>query len=205
MRSVLAARPGGRARARAGAALLLGVLVAGVGALVPAPAVAQEASWSVRPGDASGAVVALTVRAHAEGRDALVVTNEGAEPLALAVAASDTRTGDDGGLEVADTRTGAGAWLDVPDSLELAPGEQGTVPVRVAVPAGTPAGEYVAAVVTTLAEPGDGVTLERRLALRVVVTVPEAGHAWARVGPLVAGAVLVAVAVSVLVRRRPGE
>lgn len=189
--------------ARTRAALLLGALVTALGAFVAAPAAAQETTWSVRPQDAAEAVVALTVRADDEARGALVVTNEGAQPLALAVSASDTRRGDDGALEVADTRTGAGAWVAVPDSLELAPGEQGTVPVFVAVPAGTSAGEYVAAVVTTLAEPGDGMTVERRLALRVVVTVPEPGTAWVVVGPVVAAAAVATSVVTVLVRRRP--
>jgi len=177
------------------------VLLATAGVLLASPAAAEDATWSVRPLEADAPVVALTVHPGDERRDAVVVTNEGDEPLTLAVTASDTREGD-GGLEVADTRSGPGAWLVVPDRLDLAPGEEGDVPVHVAVPEGTEPGEYVAAVVTSLAERGGGVTVERRLALRVVVTVPDTVSAWRSVGPLVVAAAAVVLVVAAVTRGR---
>ena len=87
--------------------------------------------------------------------------------------------------------------------LVLGAGEQVVVPVRVRVPADATPGTHVAAVVTTVADEQDGVAVERRLALRVVLTVDEAGvgAAWATAG-LVLVVLLVAGAVALRVRSR---
>ncbi len=191
-------------------AVLSTVLTAMLGALavlVPATsATAGEASWSVRPQDASAPVLEHSVRPGDELDDAVVVRNEGTGTLDLRVSSSDTRTDDDGVLEVADTRTGPGAWVSVPvgdGPLVLGAGEQVVVPVRVRVPADATPGTHVAAVVTTVADEQDGVAVERRLALRVVLTVEEAGvgAAWVTAG-LVLVVLLVAGAVALRVRSR---
>ncbi|MCR6689267.1 hypothetical protein [Cellulomonas sp.] len=154
-------------RALSAAAAAVGLVLG-----LASPSGAAAPSWSVRPQDTTVAVLAHAVPAGARVDDAVVVTNEGAEVLELTVATADTVPGDDGALQVADTRTGAGGWVDVPaDPLVLAPGERAVVPVRIAVPAEAAVGEHVAAVVTTAAGREGGVAVERRLGLRVVLTV----------------------------------
>lgn len=184
----------------------LAAISVALGVLLPAASAgaADGASWSVRPRDGS-TVLEHAVRAGDEVDDAVVVRNEGARALELTVSTSDTRTDADGALEVADTRTGPGAWVSVPvEPVTLAAGEDVVVPVHVVVPADAAPGTHVAAVVTTAPDEQGGLTVERRLALRVVLTVeaPSASDA----GPwlLVVGALaaVAAGAVVVLQRRR---
>lgn len=184
-------------RAAAGAVALVGLLLG-----LAAPAAAAEDAgprWSVRPRDPSAAVLAHTVRPGSHVSDAVVVTNEGAAPLELTVTAWDTVPGDDGAPQVADSRTGVGGWVDVPDeTVVVAPGAQVVVPVEVAVPADAVVAEHVAAVVTTAAGREGGIAVERRLGLRVVLTVEPvragpAGPAALAVGASVAGAALATV------------
>ncbi|WP_146806191.1 hypothetical protein [Cellulomonas persica] len=168
--------------------------------LLPATsATADDASWSVRPQDATASVLEHTVRAGDEVDDAVVVRNDGTAALELAVSTSDTRADADGALEVADTRTGPGAWVTVDGADEpvaLAAGEQVVVPVHVRVPADATPGTHVAAVVTTAADEQDGLAVERRLALRLILTVDE--DAAGPRGVVTASAALLAAAVTLV-------
>lgn len=182
-------------------------LTAVLAALVVLPATAanaDEASWSVRPQDPTASVLEHTVRAGDEVDDAVVVRNDGTADLALTVSVSDTRTDADGALEVADTRTGPGAWLTLSDdTIVVAAGEQAVVPVHVQVPGDATPGTHVAAVVTTAAGEQDGLAVERRLALRMILTVeePAAGPRWVVAA---SAALLVAATTVVVVRARRG-
>ncbi|KMM45740.1 hypothetical protein CWIS_09240 [Cellulomonas sp. A375-1] len=187
----------------------LAVLSVALGVLLPAVSAgaSDEASWSVRPRDGS-AVLEHVLRAGDEVDDAVVVRNEGGRTLELAVSASDTRAGADGALEVADTRTGPAAWVSVPvEPVTLAAGEDVGVPVHVVVPPDAAPGTYVAAVVTTAPDEQGGLAVERRLALRVVLTVEAPGASdagpWGLVvGALVVGAFAAVAAGAVVVLRR---
>lgn len=183
-------------------------LTAVLAALVVLPATAasaDEASWSVRPQDPTASVLEHTVRAGDEVDDAVVVRNDGTADLALTVSVSDTRTDADGALEVADTRTGPGAWLTLSDdTIVVAAGEQAVVPVHVQVPGDATPGTHVAAVVTTAAGEQDGLVVERRLALRMILTVEATAGAaawpWLVGGALVAA--LLALTVGAVRRQR---
>ncbi|GEL95623.1 hypothetical protein [Cellulomonas composti] len=181
-----------------GAAMLALVVV-----LAPMPAgAADDVSWSIRPQDPADAVIAVRAEPAARVEYGLVVVNEGDGPLELEVTTSDTRVDADGALEVTDTRTAAGAWVSVPSTgISIEAGEQRTIPVVVVVPPEAAPGEYVAAVVTAAPAAPGVVAVERRLALRVLVTVAEPGSGSAV--PLVAGAGLVVglVLAAVLVGR----
>ena len=144
----------------------------------------------------------------AAGEASVRFGGEGGRTLELAVSASDTRADADGALEVADTRTGPAAWVSVPvEPVTLAAGEDVGVPVHVVVPPDAAPGTYVAAVVTTAPDEQGGRAGERRLALRVVLTVEAPGASdagpWGLVvGALVVGAFAAVAAGAVVVLRR---
>ena len=109
--------------------------------------------------------------------DAIVVTNHAGEPLELDLYAADGFTTDAGQLDVL-TRdvdsVGVGAWVELAtDHVRLEPGESLQVDFAVTVPAGAEPGDYAGAVVTSLsdAEVSDGVTVDRRLGIRIHLRV----------------------------------
>lgn len=151
------------------------------------PAAGQTAPPSPLYGVAAGPAAAATdqadqfsyaVAAGSSLEDSVVVSNYSGSPLTLSLYAADVHSADGGGLAPAqsgDTMVGVGAWLllDAPTITVPARGV-GSSRFRLAVPAGTPPGDYVGAVVTALdhGPTDDGLGLETRVARMVRLRVP---------------------------------
>ncbi|GAA1535287.1 hypothetical protein GCM10009788_42620 [Nocardioides humi] len=159
------------------AALLLSVLVA------PAPAQAAEgeASWAIRTasntyGDARQNF-SYTLNPGATVEDALVVHNDGTEPITLAVYAADGFTTTDGQLDLLRTDQeshGVGVWVTAGRStVKIKPGREKQVPFALAVPDNATPGDHLGGIVTSLtSEANDaGIAVDRRLAMRIRVRV----------------------------------
>ncbi|MFF2623223.1 WxL protein peptidoglycan domain-containing protein [Oerskovia jenensis] len=132
-------------------------------------------TWGVAP--ATAPTFDFTLDPGASLTDQLVVTNHGDVPLDLAVYAADAFTSPTGALDVLPTGTPSedlGAWItaDVP-RVVVAPGERGTVPFTLTVPADATPGDHTAAIVTSLVTGAGegGVAVDRRLGTRVLVRV----------------------------------
>ena len=196
-RAVPARRAGGRPWRVLALALVL--------ALAPSAAGAEEgASWGVRPADGALGFARANFRYTAVPgetiEDALVVSNHGAQPLALRVLGVDGSLSADGEVELARADAAParlGAWIGLePVALELAPGESVEVRFTLAVPTGLAPGAVAGAVVTSsLAESErPGVAVDRRLASSIVVDVvdpaPGSVPTWAvlALGALAVGA-----------------
>lgn len=100
-----------------------------------------------------------------------------------------SKSGAAGPAQPGDPPTGATSWIHLDRStLVIPPGAVLTDPFTVSVPADTPPGDYLSALVGSLAggptTPG-GLTIETRVALIVKVTVQGALHPSVSAGPLV--------------------
>ncbi|MFF3172281.1 WxL protein peptidoglycan domain-containing protein [Streptomyces sp. NPDC057900] len=160
--------------------LLLAALAFGT-STGPARAAEGDVTWTVRTAandygeDRSS--FGYTVNPGGEAEDALVVANHGTDPLNLAVYAADGFTTDKGQL---DLLTGGkksrsiGAWVRADRaSVRIAPGKSAEVPFTVKVPSDAPPGDYVGGILTSLKQPGDGegITVDRRLGIRIKLRV----------------------------------
>lgn len=112
--------------------------------------------------------------------DHVVVANTGDEPIELEVYATDAFSDEAARfslLTAAEQPDGAGRWLRTGvDHVRVPVGERRLIPVSLEVPRGTPAGDYVAGVVTSATrsvrdENGAAVLLDSRLAVRVYLRV----------------------------------
>ncbi|MGN8247317.1 WxL protein peptidoglycan domain-containing protein [Cellulomonas soli] len=167
--------------ARSVVAVLLTVL-AGVAAVATGPAAsAEDVTWTVRTAsnafgsDRTGYSYGIDPGTTVE--DALVVANHGDQALELAVYAADGYTTDAGRLDLL-TRdvdsSAVGAWLQTQvDTVTVEPGGSVEVPFTLAVPADATPGDYAGGVVTSLvqADAAEGITVDRRLGIRVDVRV----------------------------------
>nr|WP_272898165.1 DUF916 domain-containing protein [Agromyces seonyuensis] len=152
-----------------------------------APAIADEADapagtvqWGVRTADgdlgSERENYDYLLEAGDSLDDAIVVTNHGDEPLELAVYAADGFTGESGALDLlaeGETSTAVGAWITADaTSVHLEPAASVEVPFHVAIPEDAMPGDYAGGIVTTLASEQDGgVSVDRRLGIRVQVRV----------------------------------
>jgi hypothetical protein len=163
---------------------LLAVLSAGSAVLGP-PAVAADdpagVTWGVRTAtNAQGADRQNFTYSLAPGGrldDAIVVTNHDDQAIALDVYAADAFTTESGQLDLVgpeDASTDAGTWIDMnAERIEVPAGASVEVPFSVAVPSNAIPGDHAAGVVTSLVVPGqaDGITVDRRLGVRVQIRV----------------------------------
>ena len=167
-------------RAAAAVALLTVLLLAApAGPVVQAGTTAADdgVSWSVTPADNrqgdGRANYAYAVDPGDRVKDALVVTNRSAAPLALSVYGTDAFTTPSGHLDLLtadEPATGLGTWLTFErGTLDLEPGESAEVPFTLRVPDDATPGDHSGGVVTALTQTvGDtALTVDRRLALRV--------------------------------------
>lgn len=152
-------------------ALIVALLaVAGAGT-----AAADDAPWTVHAADGEFGADRdnYSYALDPGGRldDGLVVVNNGATPLDLAVYAADAFTTTTGGLDLR-TRdrkpTGVGAWVHPGKShVTVQPGQSTEVPFTVSVPADATPGDHLGGIVTALTQDN----VERRVGLRLQLRV----------------------------------
>lgn len=165
---------------RGGVAVVLAAALL-AGASVPAPAMAADdgTSWEVDTVDGSLGSgrqnYDFAVEPGDRLEDALMVVNNGATPIILALYAADAFTTDTGLLDLR-TRdhapTGVGGWLQLDrDRISLQPGETVDVPFTLTVPADASPGSHMGGIVTTPASTSSVTEPERRVAIRIHVRV----------------------------------
>jgi hypothetical protein len=152
----------------------------------------EPPTFSVAPeGGADLSPMHLKADAGSSAEAMLVVSNGGHSSIDLKTFAVAVTTAINGGYQVLPEGNGSHGqvtWLSVPDKeYTLAPGEKIELPVRLIVPAGTEAGEYMAALATetTKSEPVAGSGTFRQIIRKVnavVITVPGAVHASFELG-----------------------
>ena len=131
--------------------------------------------WTIPPGrDASGAIV---------------VSNLSPAPLTVAVYGADLLAlGGAGGYAVSQRYQpthGVGAWIRASPTVTVAAGQERSVPFEVEVPPSALPGDYGGAgVVEGPPTPGEGMSVETREAMEVLVRVPGARTTSARLGSL---------------------
>lgn len=137
-------------------------------------------TWGVRTASSMGADrqnYTFTVEPGDRVVDAIVVTNHDSVPIDLDLYAADGFTTEAGQLDVAPSDVGSvglGAWVELAtDHVTLAPGESLQVDFAVTVPEDAEPGDHAGAVVTSLSvsERRDGVTVDRRLGIRIHLRV----------------------------------
>jgi hypothetical protein len=140
-----------------------------------------DVTWTVRTASNSygknRSSFSYTVNPGGTVKDAMVVANRSRTPLTLAVYASDGFTTDKGQLDLL-TRdkksVGVGAWTQAGRrSIEIGPGETAEIPFTVAVPDNATPGDYAGGILTSLqqADEADGISVDRRLGIRVGLRV----------------------------------
>lgn len=164
------------------ALLAVGMVAAVAGAASPARAETSQpdVTWGVRTGVSEHGEgrdnYAYEVDAGETVRDAIIIANYDDEPLVLDVYAADGLTTSSGQLDVAarDVRPRrVGAWV-VPaaDRVTVQPGESLEVPFTIAVPGNATPGDHAGGILTTLtSSAADGVTVDRRLGIRIHLRV----------------------------------
>jgi hypothetical protein len=171
-------RPRTAARLRAAAVLVLGALWL-CGAVAPAALAADAgARWTVATADnrfgADRKDYGYTLSPGGRLEDAIVVANQGAAPLRLALRTAEGVTTPAGRLGLADRGArsgGVAAWVHLRrDVVTVAPGASVTVPFTIAPPAGAAAGDHVGGIVAAPA----GAAASRRpgLPIRLRVSGP---------------------------------
>jgi hypothetical protein len=112
--------------------------------------------------------------------DSIRVRNFGADPLVLAIYASDALTTSTGGLDLlpaGETPTDVGAWISLTvESIVVPPRAFVDVPFSMVVPANAASGDHTGGIVTSITTGGENgagepVRLDRRLGTRVQVRV----------------------------------
>lgn len=140
-----------------------------------------EVTWGVRTADnAQGESRQNFVYVAAPGAtitDAIVVTNHDDQALDLAIYAADAFTTDSGQLDVLTDPAAsveAGSWIELgTPMLHLEPGASAEVPFTVTIPQNATPGDHAGGIVTVLSDPEqeDGITVDRRLGVRVMLRV----------------------------------
>lgn len=172
----------GRTFRRVSAAVMLAAgLLAGTFVATPAVAAESDMPWDVGTVDGSFGSgrpnYDYAVEPGDRVDDALMVVNNGATPIELALYAADAFTTDEGQLDLF-TRDvaarGVGAWLRLShDTISLEPGESAEVPFTITVPDDAGPGSHMGGVVTTAAATSKGTEPERRVAIRIHLRVGE--------------------------------
>lgn len=170
---------------------------------------AQDVPFGIRPQDAAKGYFTYTLAPGAEVQDALLASNSGDAPLPLQLQIVRGVTAGNGGISFGDDATGPAAWvtLTAPGAIILPAKGAIELPFTLAVPPGTPAGEYVIGFVATpvddpqalpvaadLAASTSGaananfeVKLITEVAVAAVVTVPDATRCEAAIASLTPG------------------
>ncbi|MGI5151581.1 WxL protein peptidoglycan domain-containing protein [Plantactinospora sp. CA-294935] len=176
--------------------VLLAVALAVAGALAPTgPAVAGAVqpraqaddptlTWSVRPTPTDSKPqrpnFSYDIVPGQRIEDSIRVRNFGAEPLTLAVYASDARTTSSGALDLlpaGEQPTDVGRWIVLDTAvIEVPPKKFVDVPFTMVVPAGAENGDHTGGIVTSYRSPGTdnkgrAVVVDRRLGTRMYVRV----------------------------------
>ena len=173
-------KPPRRTFRRVGVAVML---AAGqlAGTFVAAPALAAESDMPWDVGTVDGSFGSgrpnydYAVEPGDQLDDAIMVVNNGATPIELALYAADAFTTDEGQLDLR-TRdvapSGVGSWLRLShDTISLEPSESAEVPFTITVPDDARPGSHMGGVVTTAAATSKGTEPERRVAIRIHLRV----------------------------------
>ncbi len=148
------------------------------------PAQAQSIKFGLRPDDPLKGYFQFTLNSGESVSDAvLAVNNSESESVALDVRPTLAYTALTGGIAFDNApATGVALWMAMPDAgrVEVPAGKSARLPFTIAVPAGTPAGEYVFGIIAALADApqsvdagaGMSVQVVQQAAVTVVVTVP---------------------------------
>jgi hypothetical protein len=120
-----------------------------------ATASAQAPHFGIKPQEAGRAYFEYTLEAGQEVTDVLVAHNASETPLVLNLDVVRGKTMSTGGITFAQDTSGAAQWVTLADAGTVVVPQQSSLelPFRVAIPPGTPPGEYV---VGFLATPADG-------------------------------------------------
>jgi hypothetical protein len=145
------------------------------------PAAPGDVTWGLAPADGKLGTgrsnYAYQVDPGASLKDAIVITNHSATPLALRVYATDALTTSEGRLDLLPADQPAkdlGSWIALKEpTVEIAPNDSAKVSFTLTVPADAAPGDHAGGIITSIAgEAGAGtVALDRRLALRVMTRV----------------------------------
>lgn len=176
---------------RVATALLVAATVLAAGAT---PAAATSTRFSILPArSGAGSFFSFALAPGASVEDAVVVRNDGDEPLELVLYAADGITATNGGTSFtgsAESRHGTRSWLATGTSaVSLGPGASRTVPFRVQVPSDARPGEHVAGWVVeapprAAGGPGISAQIVQRAGVAVVVRVPGDARAELALGEL---------------------
>lgn len=159
-----------------GVAVVLLAMAGLVGtAAAPAAAADDDVPWTVATAandfGSDRVNYGYTVEPGERIEDGLVVANNGATPLDLAVYSADAFTTDTGQLDLLTKdapSTGAGAWVHpAQDRLTIQPGQSLNVPFTVAVPDNAAPGDHLGGIVTSLTQDN----VEQRLGIRIRLRV----------------------------------
>jgi len=136
-------------------------------------------TWSVRPGDETGADgrswIELELDPGARVTEHLVVTNHSPVDVEFRLSAADGYFTDKGRFNMLASdveSTEAGTWIAVPDSVEVPSGESVVVPFTLTVPDNATPGDHPAGVAASILSSGDGqIGVESRVGFRVMTRV----------------------------------
>lgn len=157
--------------------------VLGLTTLSAAPALAQGFTFGLRPEDPALGYFQYELAAGEKIDDAVLAVNGTKEPIRLKISRVAGHTGLTGGISFPGQADGPAQWISLPDEgTHEVPGEMGLrLPFTLAVPQGTPPGEYVAGFLATPDEAsavndtaggGFQVQLIPQMGVSVIVKVP---------------------------------
>lgn len=154
---------------------------AAIAATAPAPPSGEDVTWGVRTAtNAQGSArdnFAYVVGPGGTVDDAIVVTNHDDQPLDLDLYAADGFTTQSGQLDVltrGEESSEVGVWTGVgQEHVQIPAGESAEIPFTISVPENATPGDYAGGIITSLARPTqeDGITVDRRLGIRVQLRV----------------------------------
>lgn len=175
--------------ARTATAVLLALTASLAGLTAPAMAAESDViTWSVRPGDESGADGRSWIEHELDPGESivehLVVTNHGDAAVAFRLNAADGYFTDKGRfniLPVGGTSTDAGTWIELStQSVEVGPGASESVSFRITVPDDATPGDHPAGVSASVLLDGAGeVKVDSRVGFRVMSRVTGELHSVA--------------------------
>ena len=159
-----------------------------------AAASAQAPTFGIRPQEAGRAYFEYTIAPGEKVQDVLVVNNPNDAPLSLKVWVARGATMAKGGITFAEDTSGPAQWVTLADAeIVEAPAQTAlNLPFEVAVPAGTPPGEYVVGFLATPEEAsadtplateeangetsGFKVVVVSQVGVAMIITAPEANR-----------------------------
>jgi hypothetical protein len=144
------------------------VATIGLGGLLARPAAAAD--WTIEPTakqfGSGRQAFAYTLNPGGRLEDGIVVVNDGAAPLHLALRAADGVTSRAGRLDLVakDAPTGVGAWVRPQrDDVTVPPGGSATVPFAVTLPEDAAPGDYMGGILASGADRRAGIPIRLRV------------------------------------------